>query len=145
MEETITNQFNNEDNNEDNNEVNNEVNNEPNLRLSETFIDLEAGLYSLEPEPEPEVETSSIKNRFLHGDITTVLKASDPKILTSEELQQIKNDIEKNTNYSSYKEGMDAINAPENLISRLRNAFDTFELKTGRKGMTYSEMREMFG
>jgi hypothetical protein len=135
MEETITNQFNNEDNNEDNND--------PNLRLSETFIDLEAGLYSLEPEPE--VETSSIKNRFLHGDITTVLKASDPKILTSEELQQIKNDIEKNTNYSSYKEGMDAINAPENLISRLRNAFDTFELKTGRKGMTYSEMREMFG
>jgi len=139
MEETITNQFNNQDNNEDNNEDNND----PNLRLSETFIDLEAGLYSLEPEPE--VETSSIKNRFLHGDITTVLKASDPKILTSEELQQIKNDIEKNTNYSSYKEGMDAINAPENLISRLRNAFDTFELKTGRKGMTYSEMREMFG
>ena len=127
-----------------------ECNNEPILRVSEPFIDLEAGLQSvsLEPEPEPEVISSNIKNSFVYGDISTLLgnmKASDPKILTATELQQIKYDIEKNVNYSSYMEGLDALNAPENLISRLRNAFDTFESKTGRKGMTYSEMREMMG
>lgn len=129
-----------------------EYNNEPILRVSEPFIDLEAGLQSvsLEPEPEPksDVISISIKNTFLDEDITTLLgnmKASDPKILSHEELQQIKYDIEKNVNYSSYMEGLDALNAPENLISRLRNAFDTFESKTGRKGMTYSEMREMMG
>jgi len=135
-------------------DTNIEFNNEPNLRLSEPFIDLEAGLQSnsLEPEPESEseseVSSTSIKNTFLDANITTVLtniKASEPKILSAEELQQIKYDIEKNVNYSSYKEGLEALNAPENLIGRLRNAFDTFEAKTGRKGMTYSEMRDMMG
>jgi hypothetical protein len=131
-------------------DTNSEFNNEPNLRLSEPFIDLEAGLQSisLEPEPESEVSSTTIKNTFLAGDITTVLsnmKASEPKILTAEELQQIKDDIEKNVNYSSYTEGLETLNTPDNLIGRMRNAFDTFEEKTGRKGMTYSEMREMMG
>lgn len=129
-------------------DTNSEFNNEPNLRLSEPFIDLEAGLQSTSLEPESEVSSTTIKNTFLAGDITTVLsnmKASEPKILTAEELQQIKDDIEKNVNYSSYTEGLETLNTPENLIGRLRNAFHTFEEKTGRKGMTYSEMREMMG
>jgi hypothetical protein len=54
--------------------------------LSEPFIDLEAGLYFVSLEPE----------------INT--KVSDPIILTVEELQQIKDDIERNMNFSSYKE-----------------------------------------
>jgi len=110
--------------------IKNEFSNEPNLRLSEPFIDLEAGMYSLsENDLEPEIKSN------INTHLTNMI-ASEPKILTRDELQQIKDDIENNINYSSHKIDNDA---PNKFIDRLLNVF---ELKTEANILTYSEMRE---
>jgi hypothetical protein len=68
-----------------------ENNSKLNSELFEPFIDLEAGLYSVfdnNLKPESEIIT-----------VLSNMKASDPKILTPQELKEIKQHIEKNMNY----------------------------------------------
>ena len=55
-----------------------------------------------------------------------------------------KKNIEDTVNFTTAKEGLRAVSEPNILITRIQDAFDSFETQTGRK-MTYSEMREMMG
>ena len=66
----------------------------------------------------------------------------------SEELDfdSIKKEIESTCNFATASEGLAALkNNPSEITERLQTGFDLWEKKTGKKGMTYSEMREMFG
>ncbi len=71
----------------------------------------------------------------------TLNTSSDKKELTATELHKIKNDIER-TATLSVTEG---INNNDKIVNTIQTAFDTFKEKTGRKGMTYSELRDMMG
>jgi flagellin-like hook-associated protein FlgL len=71
---------------------------------------------------------------------------TDKKELTATELQKIKDDIER-TATLSVTEGVNPLNdnTGDKIVNTLQTAFDTFKEKTGRKGMTYSELRDMMG
>jgi len=85
------------------------------------------------------------KNRDILMDQTlnTTTEATDKKQLTATELQNIKNDIER-TATLSVTEDINSLNR-DKVVNTLQTAFDTFKEKTGRKGMTYSELRDMMG
>jgi hypothetical protein len=68
----------------------------------------------------------------------------NPKNLSFSEKEEIMKNIEQTANFTSASEGLDALNNPTIIFTRLQNAFDTFKEKTGRN-MTYSEMRYMMG
>ena len=62
------------------------------------------------------------------------------------EIDSIKKEIESTCNFATASEGLAALkNNPSEITERLQTGFDLWEKKTGKKGMTYSEMREMFG
>lgn len=67
----------------------------------------------------------------------------DKKELTVIELQKIKDDIERTASLS-VTEDVNSLNH-DKIVNTLKTAFDTFKEKTGRKGMTYSELRDMMG
>lgn len=67
-----------------------------------------------------------------------------PKDLSHDELQNVMLDIEDTVNYTSMEEGLNALDNPDIIFSRIQTAFNTFKEKTGRQ-MTYSEMRQMMG
>ncbi len=67
----------------------------------------------------------------------------DKKELTATELQKIKDNIER-TATLSVTEDVNELNH-DKIVNTLQTAFDTFKEKTGRKGMTYSELRDMMG
>ena len=60
------------------------------------------------------------------------------------DVNEIKRNIEDTVNFTTAKEGLHAVSKPDILITRIQDAFDSFETQTGRN-MTYSEMREMMG
>jgi hypothetical protein len=73
---------------------------------------------------------------------------SDDPVDISEELDidSIKKEIESTCNFDTASEGVAALkNDPSEITDRLKTGFDLWEQRTGKKGMTYSEMREMFG
>ena len=73
---------------------------------------------------------------------------SDDPIDISEEhhIDSIKKEIESTCNFDTASEGVAALkNDPSEITDRLKTGFDLWEQRTGKKGMTYSEMREMFG
>ena len=74
---------------------------------------------------------------------TTNTTNTDKKELTAAELQKIKDDIER-TATLSITEDVNSLNH-DKIVNTLQTAFDTFKEKTGRKGMTYSELRNMMG
>ena len=53
-------------------------------------------------------------------------------------------EIEDTVNFNSMEEGLDTLDDPDIIFSRIQTAFNTFKEKTGRQ-MTYSEMRQMMG
>ena len=59
-------------------------------------------------------------------------------------LEKVMSHIEKTANFNSVEEGIQALNNPDTIFTRLQTAFETFKELTGRQ-MTYSEMREMMG
>jgi hypothetical protein len=67
-----------------------------------------------------------------------------PKDLSHDELQNVMLDIEDTVNFNSTEEGLDALDNPDIIFSRIQTAFNTFKEKTGRQ-MTYNEMRQMMG
>ena len=71
-------------------------------------------------------------------------EAATDKELSNDDMQTIMNDIEDTVNFTSMAEGVNAMNNPDILFSRIQSAFDTFKEKTGRQ-MSYSEMRYMMG
>jgi hypothetical protein len=60
-------------------------------------------------------------------------------------ISSIKKEIELVCNFSTAEEGLDALKTPSEIINRLQTGFDLWAQKTGQKGVTYSQMREMFG
>jgi hypothetical protein len=60
------------------------------------------------------------------------------------DLEKVMTDIERSANFNSVEEGVDALNNPDTIFTRLQNAFNTFKEAVGRQ-MTYSEMRNMMG
>jgi hypothetical protein len=68
-------------------------------------------------------------------------------ISVSEELviDSIKKEIESTCNFATAREGLVALDNPSEITDRLQTGFDMWEHKTGKKGMTYSELRGMFG
>jgi hypothetical protein len=60
------------------------------------------------------------------------------------DLEKVMTDIERSANFNSVEEGVQALNNPDTIFTRLQTAFDTFKELVGRQ-MTYSEMREMMG
>lgn len=72
----------------------------------------------------------------------------DPTINVNEELEldleKVMTDIEHTANFNSVEEGLNALNNPDTIFTRLQNAFNTFKEAVGRQ-MTYSEMRQMMG
>jgi hypothetical protein len=66
------------------------------------------------------------------------------KNLSHDELQNVMLDIEDTVNFNSTDEGLNALDDPNIIFSRIQTAFDTFKEKTGRQ-MTYNEMRHMMG
>ncbi len=73
---------------------------------------------------------------------------SDDPIDISEEhhIDSIKKEIESTCNFDTAREGVATLkNDPSEITDRLKTGFDLWEQRTGKKGMTYSEMREMFG
>jgi hypothetical protein len=66
------------------------------------------------------------------------------KNLSHDELQNVMLDIEDTVNFNSMDEGLNALDDPNIIFSRIQTAFDTFKEKTGRQ-MTYNEMRHMMG
>jgi hypothetical protein len=60
------------------------------------------------------------------------------------DLEKVMTDIESTANFNSVEEGIQALNNPDIIFSRLQNAFDIFKNIVGRQ-MTYSEMRQMMG
>ena len=60
------------------------------------------------------------------------------------DLEKVMTDIERSANFNSVEEGVQALNNPDTIFTRLQTAFDTFKEIVGRQ-MTYSEMREMMG
>lgn len=60
------------------------------------------------------------------------------------DLEKVMTDIERSANFNSVEEGLQALNNPDTIFTRLQTAFDTFKELVGRQ-MTYSEMREMMG
>jgi hypothetical protein len=60
------------------------------------------------------------------------------------DLEKVMTDIERSANFNSVEEGVDALNNPDTIFTRLQSAFDTFKEAVGRQ-MTYSEMRNMMG
>ena len=78
-----------------------------------------------------------------------LLEASDTnhnsnKDLSHDELQNVMLEIEDTVNFNSMEEGLDTLDDPDIIFSRIQTAFNTFKEKTGRQ-MTYSEMRQMMG
>ena len=62
------------------------------------------------------------------------------------EIDSIKKEIESTCNFASASEGAAALmNNPSEITDRLQTGFDMWEQKTDKKGMSYSELREMFG
>jgi chemotaxis methyl-accepting protein methylase len=59
-------------------------------------------------------------------------------------LEKVMSDIENTANFNSVEEGIQALNKPDTIFTRLQTAFNTFKELIGRE-MTYSEMREMMG
>ena len=85
-----------------------------------------------EPEQEPEQEPELQPEQVVTNEI--------------DDLTFIKKEIELECNFSSAKEAMAAVTAnPSVIVERLQTGFDMFEERTGKKGMTYSQLREMFG
>jgi hypothetical protein len=68
-------------------------------------------------------------------------------ISVSDELgiDSIKKEIESTCNFATASEGLVALDNPSEITDRLQTGFDMWEHKTGKKGMTYSELRGMFG
>jgi len=63
-----------------------------------------------------------------------------------DDLSSIKKEIEVKCNFASTQDGAAALRQnPSEITKRLRTGFDMFEERTGKKGMTYSQLREMFG
>jgi hypothetical protein len=60
-------------------------------------------------------------------------------------INSIKKEIESTCNFATAKEGIDALKNSSEITDRLQTGFDVWAQKTGKKGMTYSELREMFG
>ena len=77
------------------------------------------------------------------ADTNTQDVTKDKKELTASELQKIKDDIER-TATLSVTEDANSLNH-DKIVNTLQTAFDTFKEKTGRKGMTYRELRDMMG
>jgi len=62
-----------------------------------------------------------------------------------EVINSIKKEIESTCNFATAEEGVDALKNPYEIRDRLQTGFDLWKQNTGKKGMTYSELREMFG
>jgi len=75
--------------------------------------------------------------------LDTDTNITDKKKLTAAKLQKIKDDIQL-TATLSVTEDYNSLNH-DKIVNTLQTAFDTFKEKTGRKGMTYSELRNMMG
>ena len=60
------------------------------------------------------------------------------------DLEKVMTDIERTANFNSVEEGLNALNNPDTIFTRLQNAFNIFKEAAGRQ-MTYSEMRQMMG
>jgi hypothetical protein len=60
------------------------------------------------------------------------------------DLEKVMSEIERIANFNSAEEGLQALNNPDTIFTRLQTAFDTFKELVGRQ-MTYSEMRNMMG
>jgi len=71
---------------------------------------------------------------------------SDPIISEGAEFTSVKKEIEAKCNFATAEEAMDAVTKdPSVIVERLKTGFDMFEEQTGKRGMTYSQLREMFG
>jgi hypothetical protein len=66
------------------------------------------------------------------------------ELVVDVDLEKVMSDIEKTANFNSAEEGLQALNNPDTIFTRLQTAFDTFKELVGRQ-MTYSEMRNMMG
>lgn len=79
------------------------------------------------------------------GVAVAVADAEKSTLETTKEvdLVSIKKEIESKCNFANALEGLKA--SPDEIKTRLQTGFDMLEERTGRKGMTYSEMRELFG
>jgi len=60
-------------------------------------------------------------------------------------MDSIKKEIESTCNFVTTEQGIAALNNPSEITERLQTGFDMWEQRTGKKGMTYSELRELFG
>jgi hypothetical protein len=72
--------------------------------------------------------------------------SEDKEIKEMDDLSSIKKEIELECNFASTEDGVAALRQNSSEITkRLQTGFDMFEERTGKKGMTYSQLREMFG
>ena len=91
------------------------------------------------------VSNDYISNNYIENNIICNDFDDDLPDLESENtLQQVKDEIEATVNFPSMDEGLNALDTPDILLSRMQTAFDQFKNKIGRN-MTYSEMRSMMG
>lgn len=75
-----------------------------------------------------------------------ITNTSDTKVKEeASNIDSIKKEIESTCNFSSTEEGVAALNNPSEITNRLQTGFDMWEERTGKKGMSYSQMRELFG
>jgi hypothetical protein len=89
-------------------------------------------------------------NILVNEPLNVEIPIFDPTINLNEELdlnldlEKVMTDIEHTANFNSVEEGLNALNNPDTIFTRLQNAFNTFKEAVGRQ-MTYSEMRQMMG
>jgi hypothetical protein len=103
---------------------------------------------------EADLETQSLDMNILVNEPLNVeyfdvdIPIFDPKINVNKEseldLEKVMSDIENTANFNSLEDGIEALNNPDTIFTRLQTAFDTFKELVGRQ-MTYSEMRNMMG
>jgi len=88
------------------------------------------------------VDISEVNDTVEEDLISTPVDISDEQV----DIDSIKKEIESTCNFATASEGVAALkNNPSEIMERLQTGFDMWEQRTGKKGMTYSEMREMFG
>ena len=114
-------------------------------KVTQTMTEEEPGIFVARWKDDSSQVASTTAEEQKEGVSDTV---SDDPVDISEELDidSIKKEIESTCNFDTASEGVAALkNDPFEITDRLKNGFDLWEQRTGKKGMTYSEMREMFG
>ena len=103
-------------------------------------------IHKEEEEEEEEEEEDLISTPVDISEVEEDLISTPVDISEEPEIDSIKKEIESTCNFATASEGLAALkNNPSEITERLQTGFDLWEKKTGKKGMTYSEMREMFG